>query len=312
MEYNKHVPRGQDVLPAEGGKHRFSTISHGNFPRGQRGKLSFFNSPGKVVTCMDVKKLVACFDVIGGNVTKAKQFQDNIYVAPAAEMAQKLAESGIDEIIFFDVTASNEKRKIDLDTVRKVREHVTVPFTVGGGLRNLDDMKDAICAGADKVSIDSMAVRNPDIIAQGAKELGSQRVVLSMQVARVDKTDTIPSGYEIAIDGARTFTGMDALEWAKRGASLGAGEICVNSIDNDGECNGYDLVITKAVADAVDVPVIASGGAGLPSHCADAFLKAGAASAIISSMLYSPRLEKNFTVAEIKEELSSAGIKIRK
>jgi cyclase len=254
------------------------------------------------------KRLIVCFDVIGGNVTKAKKFQDNIYVAPAAEMAKRMAEEGIDEVIFFDVTASAERRMIDLDTVRAVKEHTAVPFIVGGGLRNLDDMKAAIEAGADKVSVDSMAVRNPDIIAEGAKELGSARIVLSMQVQRVEKTEKIPSGYEIAIDGARTFTGMDALEWAKRGASLGAGEICVNSIDNDGGCEGFDLEITKAVADAVNIPVIASGGAGLPRHIIDAFVEAGADAAIISSMLYSPRLEKNFTVPEIRAALKAAGV----
>jgi cyclase len=260
---------------------------------------------------MQTKRLIACFDVIGGNVTKAKQFQDNIYVAPAAEMAKRMGEEGVDEVIFFDVTASNEKRMIDLDTVRAVKEHITVPYIVGGGLRNLEDMRAAIEAGADKVSIDSMAVRNPDIIAEGARELGSGRIVLSMQVRRVDKTDAIPSGYEIAIDGARTFTGMDALEWAKRGAALGAGEICVNSIDNDGGCEGYDLEITKAIAGAVDIPVIASGGAGLPGHIVDAFTKAGAEAAIISSMLYSPRLAKNYTVREIKDALTAAGIAVR-
>ncbi|MDR0325288.1 MAG: imidazole glycerol phosphate synthase cyclase subunit [Oscillospiraceae bacterium] len=259
---------------------------------------------------MNKKRLVACFDVIGGNVTKAKQFQDNIYVAPAAEMAKRMSEEGIDEVIFFDVTASAERRMIDLDTVRAVKKHITVPFIVGGGLRGLDDMRAAVDAGADKVSIDSMAVRNPDIIAEGARELGSGRIVLSMQVKRVAKTDAIPSGYEIAIDGARTFTGMDALEWAKRGAALGAGEICVNSIDNDGGCEGYDLEITKAVAEAVNIPIIASGGAGLPRHVLDAFIKAGAEAAIVSSMLYSPRLAKNYTVREIKDELIAAGVDI--
>ena len=257
------------------------------------------------------KRLIACFDVINGNVTKAKQFQDNIYVAPAAEMAVRMAEAGIDEVIFFDVTASAERRMIDLDIVRAVKKHITVPYIVGGGLRHLEDMREALGAGADKVSVDSMAVRNPDIIADGAREFGSKYIVLSMQVKRVDKTEKIPSGYEIAIDGARTFTGMDAVEWARRGEALGAGEICVNSIDNDGGCEGFDLEITKAVADAVRIPVIASGGAGLPGHVADAFTKAGAAAAIVSSMLYSPRLAKNFTVREIKDELAKAGIDIQ-
>lgn len=260
---------------------------------------------------MLTKRLIACFDIRNGMVTKAHQFQDNIDIDTAEAVAKRIYADQIDEIIFYDITASSEKRKIDLDTVRKVAQHVFVPFTVGGGIRSLDDMFEVLKAGAEKISIDSMAVRNPDIIRQGSLAFGRQCIVLSMQVKRVEKTAKIPSGYEIAIDGARVFTGMDAVEWAKRGEALGAGEICVNSIDCDGTHQGYDLEITGLVADAVNIPVIASGGAGTPQHLLDVFSKTGASAGIISSMLYSPRMPRNYSVEEIKEFLVQGGQPIR-
>lgn len=260
---------------------------------------------------MLTKRLLACFDMRDGMVTKAHQFQDNFDIGTAAEIACKIYEDQIDEILFYDITASAEKKPIDLDTVRTVAERVFVPFSVGGGIRDLNDMYQVLKAGAEKISIDSMAVRNPQIIEDGAKAFGSQCIILSMQVKRVEKTEKIPSGYEIAIDGARTFTGMDALEWAKRGESLGAGELCINSIDCDGTHHGYDLEITKLISDHVSVPVIASGGAGNPSHIADAFTKTGASAAIISSMLYSPKLPRNYHVSEIKDYLTAQGIPVR-
>lgn len=260
---------------------------------------------------MQTKKLVACFDVKDGMVTKAHKFQDNIEIDRAEVVASRIYEDQIDEIIFYDITASSEKRKIDLATLKAVAERVFVPLTVGGGIRTLDDMGDVLKAGAGKISIDSMAVRNPQLIKEGAEAFGSQRIVLSIQVKRVGKSTEIPSGYEIFIDGARVATGMDAVEWAKRGVELGAGEVCVNSIDQDGTCAGYDLEITSLVCDAVNVPVIASGGAGTPQHLVDAFTKTGASAGIISSMLYSPRLERNYSVKEIKTVLAENGVPIR-
>ena len=186
-----------------------------------------------------------------------------------------------------------------------------VPFTVGGGVRSLDDMLDVLDAGAEKVSVDSMAVRDPSIITAGRGRVRAPGVVLSTQVKRRDVSPELPSGYEVMIDGARTATGLDAVEWARRGNDLGAGEICVNSIDCDGTHNGYDLAITRAIAEAVDVPVIASGGAGTVEHLVDAFTVADASAAIISSLLYSPRMERNSSVRELKDGLVAAGVPVR-
>jgi cyclase len=257
------------------------------------------------------KRLIACFDVLEGRVTKAQQFQDNIDVAPATDLARRLYDDQIDEIVFYDITASAEKRKIDLETVRDVARHVFVPFTVGGGIRSVDDMFDVLKAGAEKISIDSMAVRRPEIIREGAEAFGRQCIVLSTQVKRVDASTSVPSGYEVFIDGARLATGMDAIEWVRRGEELGAGEIVVNSIDRDGTASGYDLEITRAVADAVNVPVIASGGAGTPEHIAAGLTDGGASAAIVSSILYSPRFDRNLGVRELKESLAALDVPLR-
>jgi cyclase len=257
---------------------------------------------------MLTKRLIACFDIINGRVTKAIKFQDNIDVAPAEELAGAMYDAQIDELIFYDITASAEKRGIDIETVKKVAQRVFIPFTVGGGIKSLNDMYEVLKAGAEKISVDSMAVRNPQIITEGAKAFGSQCVVLSTQVK---KTGLTPSGYEVFIDGAKLATGMDAIEWIKRGQELGAGEICLNSIDNDGTLSGYDLALMKLADAAVSVPLIASGGAGLPEHLKALFTDTEALAAIISSMLYSPRLERNYSVSELKEYLLKNDIWVR-
>ena len=260
---------------------------------------------------MLTKRLIACFDVIDGRVTKAQQFQDNIDVAPAEDLAARLYDDQIDEIVFYDITASAERRKIDLETVRRVARHVFVPFTVGGGIRSVDDMFEVLKAGAEKISVDSMAVRHPEIIHDGAEAFGRQCIVLSTQVKRVGARSGLPSGYEVFIDGAREATGLDALEWVSRGEELGTGEIVVNSIDRDGTASGYDLEITRAVADAVNVPVIASGGAGDVDHIAAGLTDGGAQAAIISSILYSPRFDRNLGVRELKAGLVRHGVPVR-
>jgi cyclase len=236
------------------------------------------------------------------------QFQNNIDVAPAEELAQSLYRDGIDELIFYDITASAEKRPLDVETVKKVARRVFVPFTVGGGIKDVSDMYEALKAGAEKISVDSMAVRNPQIIEEGANAFGSQCVVLSTQVKRTDK---MPSGYEVYIDGARLATGLDALEWLKRGEQLGAGEICLNSIDCDGTLEGYDLPLMKMAEEHLHIPLIASGGAGKPEHLKTLFSQTEAQAAIISSMLYSPRMEKNYTCGELKKYLLQNGINMR-
>ncbi|MCL2005723.1 MAG: imidazole glycerol phosphate synthase cyclase subunit [Planctomycetaceae bacterium] len=257
---------------------------------------------------MLTKRLIACFDIIDGRVTKAVKFQDNIDVAPAEELAEALYKANVDELIFYDITASAQKRCIDIETVKRVASRVFIPFTVGGGIKTLNDMYEVLKAGAEKVSVDSMAVRNPQIISEGAKAFGSQCVVLSTQVKR---TPSMPSGYEVYIDGARQATGLDAMEWIKRGQELGAGEICLNSIDNDGTLSGYDLELMRMAERAVSVPLIASGGAGLPEHLQALFSQTDAQAAIISSMLYSPRMARNYTVAELKEYLMRSSINVR-
>ena len=257
---------------------------------------------------MLTKRLIACFDIVKGRVTKAVQFQDNIDVAPAEELAAAMYGEQVDELIFYDITASAEKRPIDIETVKKVARRVFIPFTVGGGIRSLDDMYETLKAGAEKISVDSMAVRNPQIITDGAKAFGSQCIVLSTQVKR---TEGMPSGYEVYIDGARLATGLDAIEWIKRGQELGAGEICLNSIDNDGTLAGYDLALMTLAGEAVSVPLIASGGAGAPEHLLALFTETEAQAAIISSMLYSPRMERNYTIRELKAYLADNKINVR-
>ena len=260
---------------------------------------------------MLTKRLIVCFDVVAGRVTKAQQFQDNIDVAPAEDLAESLYGDQIDEIVFYDIKASAEKRPIDLETVRRVAHHVFVPFTVGGGIRSVDDMFAVLKAGAEKISVDSMAVRDPEILRHGADAFGRQCIVLSTQVKHVGVRPGLPSGYEVFIDGARLATGMDAIDWVRRGEDLGAGEIVVNSIDRDGTASGYDLDVTRAVADAVNVPVVASGGAGTVEHIADGLTAGGASAAIISSILYSPRFARNLGVRELKDGLTALGVPMR-
>ena len=256
---------------------------------------------------MLAKRIIPCLDVRDGKVTKGIKFVENVDIGDPVAMARYYYEQGADEIVFYDITASNERRGIMLDVVRAVAREIFIPFSVGGGLRTLEDMRAVLLAGAEKVSIDSGAVRNPEIITQGAKAFGSQCIVLSMQVKMTGKRQQVPSGYEVIIDGGRTPTGRDAIDWSREGASRGAGEICVNSIDRDGTKDGYELELTRAISDAVGVPVIASGGAGEPAHLRDAFTRGGADAAIVASLV--PYGE--YPIPELKRYLRGAGVEIR-
>ncbi len=216
-------------------------------------------------------------------------------------------QEGADEIVFYDITASSEKRNIMIDTVKRVAEKIFIPFSVGGGIKTVDDTREVLLAGAEKVSVNSAAVRNPSIIEKGAELYGSQCIVLGMDVKKVDKTDLTPSGYEIVIDGGRSFTGIDALDWAKRGEQLGAGEICLNSIDADGTRDGYELTLNRLISSSVNIPVIAPGGAGTPEHLSSAIIEGNADAVLIASMTH----YGEYSIKEIKSYLHKKGIKVR-
>ncbi len=253
------------------------------------------------------KRIIPCLDVRDGKLTKGIKFKGNVDIGDPVEAAREYYEQGADEIVFYDITASSDKRNIMIDVVRRVAETIFIPFSVGGGIRNLDDMRNVIHAGAEKVSVNSAAVENPQIIMQGAKAFGSQCVVLGMDVKQVDVSGRIPSGYEIVVHGGRIFTGIDALWWAKQAENLGAGEICLNSIDADGVQTGYELNLTRLISENVHIPVIASGGAGKPEHLADILTKGKADAALVASMVH----YRTYTIAEIKHYLSAKQIKTR-
>ena len=256
---------------------------------------------------MLTKRIIPCLDVRAGKVTKGVKFKGNVDIGDPVEFARMYYEEGCDELVFYDITASNERRDIMIDVVHAVAEAIYIPFSVGGGLRTLEDMRRVLLAGAEKVSVDSGAVRNPAIISEGAKAFGSQCIVLSMQVQRVGKSEKIPSGWEIYIDGARTPTGLDAIEWAKRGEGLGAGELCVNSIDQDGSRSGYDIPLTRAMAEAVAIPVIASGGGGTAQHIYDVCTAGKADAAIVASIIH----RREVTIPDLKKDLAGRGLPMR-
>jgi cyclase len=253
------------------------------------------------------KRIIPCLDVRDGKLTKGIKFKGNVDIGDPVEVAREYYEQGADEIVFYDITASSEGRDIMIDVVKRVAQTIFIPFSVGGGIRNLEDMRRVILAGAEKVSVNSAAVNEPEIIAQGAKAFGSQCIVLGMDVKKVGISEKIPSGYEIVIHGGRKYTGIDALWWARKAESLGAGEICLNSIDADGTQEGYELNLTALISDSVRIPVIASGGAGEPSHLAEVLTKGRADAALIASMVH----YRTYSIEEIKKYLSGQQIKTR-
>ncbi|MCU0559003.1 MAG: imidazole glycerol phosphate synthase subunit HisF [Desulfobacterales bacterium] len=253
------------------------------------------------------KRIIPCLDVRDGKTTKGVRFEGNVDIGDPVEMARRYYEQGADEIVFYDITASHERRSIMLDVVRRVAETIFIPFSVGGGIGTIEQMRAVLLAGAEKVSVNSAAVRAPEIIARGADAFGSQCIVLGMDVKRVGPTPGVPSGYEVVINGGRTATGMDALQWALRAQALGAGEICLNSIDADGTRQGYELTLTALISANVTIPVIASGGAGEPQHLRAAFTEGRADAALVASMVHFGTT----TIAELKSYLSGCGIPVR-
>ncbi|MFH1034769.1 MAG: imidazole glycerol phosphate synthase subunit HisF [Pseudomonadota bacterium] len=253
------------------------------------------------------KRIIPCLDVRDGRLTKGIKFKGNVDIGDPVEMAAFYYEQGADELVFYDITASSDARDIMIDVVRRVAETIFMPFSVGGGLRTVADMYAVLAAGAEKVSVNSSAVKNPAIIGEGAKQFGSQCVVLGMDVLKVEVTPATPSGYEMVIHGGRQRMGIDALAWAREAQERGAGEICLNSIDADGTRQGYELELTRLISQAVSIPVIASGGAGVPQHLVDVLKEGQADAALIASMTH----YGDYTVAQIKQYLHDQGLPVR-
>ena len=250
------------------------------------------------------KRIIICLDVKDGRTTKGVKFKNNLDIGDPVEMAEEYYRQGVDELVFYDIMASASGRGPILDLISRVASKVFIPFCVGGGIGTLDDIRSTILAGAEKVSLNSQAVKNPGLITEGAKVFGSQSMVLGMDAAR-DKD--MPSGYRVFINGGRTATELDALDWAKRAVELGAGEIVLNSIDADGTRDGYEINLTRMISENVPVPVIASGGGGTPQHLADVLTSGKADAALIASMVHSG----DYTVGSIKGELDKMGVPVR-
>lgn len=250
------------------------------------------------------KRIIICLDVRDGKTTKGIKFKGNIDIGDPVEMAEKYYHDGVDELVFYDITASAEKRGIMIDVVERVAERIFIPFSVGGGIASVADMRRVLLAGAEKISVNSQAVKNPSIIEEGASIFGRQCIVLGMDAAR---DPDMPSGYRVFINGGRTATELDALAWAKQAESLGAGEFVLNSIDADGTKNGYEITLTKMISDNLGVPVVASGGAGKPEHLEDVFKNGNADAALIASMVH----YGDYTVQGIKEYLAASGVPMR-
>lgn len=253
------------------------------------------------------KRVIPCLDVRNGRLTKGIRFAGNVDIGDPVESARRYYEEGADEIVFYDITASAEKRSIFLDVVEKVAANIFIPFSVGGGIRSVEDMRSVLLAGAEKISINSQAVQHPELISAGADAFGNQAIVVGMDVLKVPPTTNIPSGYEIVINGGRRPMEIDAIAWAKKCQKLGAGELCINSIDADGTKDGYELRLTKMITDAVSIPVIASGGAGSPKHMLDAVTQGGASAALIASIVHFGE----YTIQQCKQYMADHGACVR-
>ena len=253
------------------------------------------------------KRIIACLDVRDGNLAKSIKFVETKDIGDPVAKAREYYEDGLDELVFYDITASSDKRNIMLDVVESVAKQVFNPFSVGGGIRSVEDANKLLWAGAEKINVNSAAVQRPDLIDECSHAVGAQNVVLSVDIAQVDVSDRVPSGYEVVINGGRTPTGRDAIAWVVEGEQRGAGELVVNSIDADGTREGYELKLTRMVAESVSIPVIASGGAGEPEHLYDVLTEGKADAALVASMVH----YGDYTVSGLKRWLSNKGIKVR-
>ncbi|MFZ8862289.1 MAG: imidazole glycerol phosphate synthase subunit HisF [Thermocrinis sp.] len=250
---------------------------------------------------MLAKRIIPCLDVDKGRVVKGVKFQNLRDAGDPVEVAKGYEEQSADELVFLDITASAEERKIMIEVVQRVAETIFIPFTVGGGVSSLEDIRRLLSAGADKVSINTAAVKNPQLIYESAKRFGSQCIVVAIDAKRSER------GWEVYIHGGRTPTGLDAVEWAKRVESLGAGEILLTSMDADGTKKGYDIELCRAVASAVSIPVIASGGAGTMEHFYEVFTKTNVDAALAASLFHF----KEVSIPELKAYLKNKGVHVR-
>jgi cyclase len=255
---------------------------------------------------MLAKRLIPCLDVKGGRNVRGVKFSADRDAGDPIELARRYDAEGADELVFYDITASAEKRQIVADLVRRVSEEVFIPFTVGGGVRTFEDIRTIIEGGAEKASINSAAVTNPEIITEGAESFGSQAIVGSIDaIRRYGKGDGVR--WEVVVNGGRTPTGRDALEWSEELVDRGAGELVLNSIDADGTKDGYDIELTRTVAERVDVPIVASGGCGGPEHMYRV-LQEGKASAALAASIFHYR---QYSIPEVKQYLSERGVWVR-
>ena len=247
------------------------------------------------------KRIIPCLDVDQGRVVKGIKFVDIRDAGDPVEMAQLYDEKGADELVFLDITASSDKRNIMVDVVERTGDVVFIPFTVGGGLRNIEDIKAILRAGADKISLNTSAVQNPDLIKESSRIFGSQCIVLAIDAKRKGNS------WEVYTHGGRTPTGIDAVEWAKRAENLGCGEILLTSMDADGTKDGYDIPLTKAISEAITIPVIASGGAGNAEHIYEALTKGKADAALAASIFH----YEEHSIRKVKEYLRSKNVSVR-
>ncbi len=254
---------------------------------------------------MLAKRIIPCLDVHAGRVVKGVNFVNLQDAGDPVEIARRYEQQGADELVFLDITASHEQRDIILDVVARTSEVVFMPLTVGGGIRTVDDIRRLLSAGCDKVSINSTAVTNPDFVREAAQRFGSQCIVVNIDPKRIQRDGV--EFWDVHINGGRVPTGLQAVEWARRVEKLGAGEIVLTCMDADGTKDGYDLEITRAVADAVSIPVVASGGAGSPEHLFQAVTQGGASAALAASIFH----YGTYTIEETKRYLAERGVPVR-